>query len=243
MNIDGVAMGAKWRVKDIVEYTGTSESSVYRWLRNKDLPAPIDSSTRPYEWEPRVIRKWADEWFRARQPDPDVTGQVWWDAEDIARYLGVEPVSVQRYRSRRELPEPARYFGRFPVWEPKAIIEWDKQRPGHSYKARGIPAGAQDGKKPAARKAVKAARPKKVAKAADAAVPAAGAGSGEVVWWGYAEIAAYLGKSEDAMRHYKHKMPKPERHIGRSPVWPRDVLVKWWSEENSAELGATRRTR
>ncbi len=224
-------MGTRWGVKDIVEYTGASTSSVYRWLRNKHLPAPIDSSTRPYEWEARVIRKWADEWFPARQPDPDVTGQVWWDAEDIARYLGVAPVSVQRYRSRRELPEPARYFGRFPVWAPKVIIEWDNQRPGHSYKARGVPADDQDGKKPVGRKAVKAARPKKAAKAADAAVPAAGAGSGAVVWWGYAEIAAYLGKSEDAMRHQKHKMPKPERHIGRSPVWPREVLLAWVKRE------------
>ncbi|MBO2464454.1 helix-turn-helix transcriptional regulator [Actinomadura violacea] len=224
-------MAAKWRVRDIAEHTGASESSVYRWLRNKELPAPIDSSTRPYEWEPKAIRKWADEWFRGRQPDPDVTGQVWWDAEDIARYLGVAPVSVQRYRSRRELPEPARYFGRFPVWEPQVIIEWEKQRPGHSHKVRSLPADDQDGKKPAAPKAVKAVRSKRSSKAGETTAPAAAAGSGEVVWWGYAEIAAYLGKSEDAMRHQKHKMPEPGRHIGRSPVWPREVLLAWVKQE------------
>jgi predicted DNA-binding transcriptional regulator AlpA len=239
MNIDEVVMGATWKVKDVAEHTGASESSVYRWLRNGDLPAPIDPSARRFEWEPRVIRSWTKRAFRTQRPDPDVTGTTWWDAEDIAEYLGVEPVSVQRYRSRRELPEPGRYFGRFPVWEPEVIIEWAKQRPGHAHKVRTAPTDRQANK--SKRPAEKALRRKKLTKNSDAQVQASVAGD-DVEWWGYAELSVHTGKSVDALRHLRAKLPEPGRFHGRSPVWPRDVLVKW-AAQCLPDSGANSRSR
>lgn len=49
---------------------------------------------------------------------------------DIAELLGVTPGTVHAYRSRGYLPEPARLFGRTPVWTRAVIKKWAGGRPG-----------------------------------------------------------------------------------------------------------------
>jgi hypothetical protein len=59
----------------------------------------------------------------------------WWTTDDVAAYLGVEPASVRRYRTRPRdqggLPPEDRMFGRTPAWKPSTVIAWNEtERPG-----------------------------------------------------------------------------------------------------------------
>ena len=63
-------------------------------------------------------------------PDPDPRAD-WWVPDDVAAYLGVSASTVASYKSRGQMPEPERHFGRTPVWRPRTIIDWHDNRPGH----------------------------------------------------------------------------------------------------------------
>ncbi|MDT0377264.1 MarR family transcriptional regulator [Streptomyces sp. DSM 42041] len=52
----------------------------------------------------------------------------YWMTADIAEHLGVKVETVRVYRTRGDLPEPDRMFGRTPAWRPETILNW--QRPG-----------------------------------------------------------------------------------------------------------------
>lgn len=45
---------------------------------------------------------------------------------DIAKKLGVQPGTLQRYK----LPAPDAYIGRTRGWKPETIDAWHKNRPG-----------------------------------------------------------------------------------------------------------------
>ncbi|MFF9334526.1 helix-turn-helix transcriptional regulator [Streptomyces albogriseolus] len=78
------------------------------------------------------VRSWSIEKGRL------VPDERLWTVADVAQRLGVSEATVRSYRWRGTLPEP-RYVGRTPVWEPGAIEEWIKRRPGR---------GAGGGRKP-----------------------------------------------------------------------------------------------
>lgn len=60
---------------------------------------------------------------------------MYWTMQDIADRLGVTRASVQKYRTRGDLPPESRRFGRTPVWESSVVEEWMVQRPGQGWRA------------------------------------------------------------------------------------------------------------
>ena len=51
-----------------------------------------------------------------------------WDAEDIAKAFGVKIETVWAWKSRGELPEPVRYFGRAPAWDSGEVLAWKRPK-------------------------------------------------------------------------------------------------------------------
>ncbi|MEU6034028.1 hypothetical protein ABZ801_01320 [Actinomadura sp. NPDC047616] len=130
------AVARWWTVEDIADHCDVSVVTVYRWRSQGDLPQPRDPSARPMTWDPQVIRDWAKQWFRQHREPEESRESPLWGVDEVADYLGVKPVSVHRYKSRGDMPEPTRYFGRSPAWKPEVIIEWVKERPSGNWKQR-----------------------------------------------------------------------------------------------------------
>lgn len=51
-----------------------------------------------------------------------------WDAEDIAKALGVKIETVWTWKARGDLPPPVRFFGRAPAWDSQEILAWAEAR-------------------------------------------------------------------------------------------------------------------
>jgi hypothetical protein len=77
-------------------------------------------------------------------PDPDPRAD-WWVPDDVAAYLGVSASTVASYKSRGQMPEPERHFGRTPVWRPQTIIDWHDNRPGHGGRRPNRPPSRMGG--------------------------------------------------------------------------------------------------
>jgi hypothetical protein len=52
----------------------------------------------------------------------------WIDASEVANRLNLKKDTVKKYRLRGVLPEPDRFFGRTPVWDPQTIDHWESNR-------------------------------------------------------------------------------------------------------------------
>lgn len=57
--------------------------------------------------------------------------------QDIADRLGIDRASVQKYRTRGELPPADQMIGRTPVWRPATVERWIRRRPGAPGQGRG----------------------------------------------------------------------------------------------------------
>ncbi|RZU48856.1 hypothetical protein EV385_0585 [Krasilnikovia cinnamomea] len=58
----------------------------------------------------------------------------WWSTEHVLAYLQSVGAPIGRatwasYVSRGQAPAPDRNFGRSPVWRPRAIQQWQAERP------------------------------------------------------------------------------------------------------------------
>lgn len=70
---------------------------------------------------------------------PTVTGVTvaeWWTTQQVAEHLGLQPVTVRKYRSARRplgnpFPPPDRWLDqRTPLWRPATIRAWQARRVG-----------------------------------------------------------------------------------------------------------------
>jgi len=59
----------------------------------------------------------------------DVLPSDWWTTSDVATFLGITPSTVRAYAARQQMPPADRRIGREPVWRPRTIRKWHKQRP------------------------------------------------------------------------------------------------------------------
>lgn len=62
-------------------------------------------------------------------PDPNAE---FWVAADCAAYLNIAPNTWHRYVKRpgvkNPTPQPVKYVGRTPVWNPAEVTEWARRR-------------------------------------------------------------------------------------------------------------------
>jgi hypothetical protein len=52
-----------------------------------------------------------------------------WTTDDVARFLGVESVTVRAYLARGKMPAPDQKYGVTNLWKPTTIKKWAKSRP------------------------------------------------------------------------------------------------------------------
>lgn len=81
------------------------------------------------------------------ETNPNESASTFLTIADIAERIGVGETSLRTYHQRAaanrragmikqgDLPEPARYFGRSPVWSVEQIERWIAARPGRGRSA------------------------------------------------------------------------------------------------------------
>lgn len=51
-------------------------------------------------------------------------GVVYMTSTQVAEYLGISPKTISAYKSRGQMPEPDRTYGRTPLWRKDTIDQW-----------------------------------------------------------------------------------------------------------------------
>ncbi|MFC9976370.1 helix-turn-helix domain-containing protein [Spirillospora sp. NPDC127200] len=224
----------RWKTKDVAEYLNVSEGTVLRWRRQGDMPEALGKNGKQYEWDAAAVKKWAREWFpHLREHVGLDLDAAWWGISEVATYLMVDAVSVQRYHSQGRMPAPDRRVGRSPAWRPQTIIAWAKTRPRYTWKDPASKHPKDDAGAAAegmAQRTVKAGQSKRPRNKRAEVRPDAGADE----LWGYSEIAAHMGVSVGTVREYKKELGEPERYFGRSPVWRKGAVLEWISSRPAA---------
>jgi prophage regulatory protein len=57
----GLDIDIVYRLKDVLEITGASRSSIYQWVHAGIFPPPIKIGARAVGWRRSAVQKWLDE--------------------------------------------------------------------------------------------------------------------------------------------------------------------------------------